>query len=130
MSKENTYIKPSKIHGLGLFASRDILEGEQIIQGRADYTKDTRSWIEWNKKKDPSYAFDFHYCMINHDPTPNTVRGKRMKVIASKNIKQDEEITENYFALPDKENPFLNVNIEKIVYDSRHGIVDEILKAF
>ncbi len=50
MNKPNTYIKPSKIHGLGLFAREDIKIITEIIQGEVDFDIDRKEWIKYNKK--------------------------------------------------------------------------------
>lgn len=116
----NTIIKPSEIHGLGLFADRDIQIGEEIIQAdHIDFSKNISDWIRYNKTaKKKSFAYNNGYCMINHSKTPNTKRGENSSIIACAIINKGEEITEDYFALPDNENPFYN-NIEESIYHYR-----------
>ena len=103
----NTFIKPSPIHGLGLFAVADILKGEVIIQGKANMNEFKAEWIHYNKKeKSPSVNFQYGFCMMNHSDAPNTHRDTEMIISASRDIKKGEEITEDYNKLPDTDNPF------------------------
>lgn len=109
MKDFNTHIKPSKIHGLGLFATYDIAIGEEIIQGFADFNNYQDEWIRYVKKwKVKSFAFNEGFCMVNHSDSPNTVRGNDRRIIACRNILIGDEITEDYNKLPDEENPFIN----------------------
>ncbi len=74
MTIRNAHIAQSKINGLGTFASSPIKKGTRII-------------------------YNFDRCMINHSDTPNSKRtGKTdaSSIIASRNIKEGEEITEDY----------------------------------
>lgn len=109
MRHNNTHIKPSPIHGLGLFATYDIAEGEEIFQGYADFNNFQDEWIRYVKKmKIKSYAFNEGWCMVNHSDKPNTERGEDNCIIAISNILIGDEITEDYNSLPDDENPFKN----------------------
>lgn len=111
----NTFIKPSKIHGLGLFAKCDIKKGQRIIQGLADFGY-YDEWITYVKKwKLTSFAHNNGYCMVNHSEEPNTKRGSNSEIIAAKDILSGEEVTEDYYALPDNENPFIN-SFEEFLY--------------
>lgn len=105
--KENSYIKPSKVHGLGLFASRDIRKGERIIHGGPNWSFQ-KEWIEYTKTaKERSLNFHDKYCMVNHSEAPNIIRkGKNLNMIACVDIKEGEEILEDYNKLPDEQNPF------------------------
>lgn len=129
--KANTFIKPSPIHGLGLFAKVDIAKGEKIVQGLADFDTYRDEWIVYVKKwKIKSFAHNNGYCMINHSKTPNTLRGKQMEIIASKNIKAGKEITEDYYKLPDDQNPFIGINLEKLLFYSKNNKNSKKLKEF
>jgi len=121
MENPNTFIKPSKIHGLGLFAKVDISSGEEIIPGSPDFTFQDE-WIVYNRShKIKSFALAHGYCMINHSKTPNAMRGQSMEfIIANIDIKVGEEITEDYYALPDNQNPFIGINLEKKVFDAKN----------
>ncbi len=117
----NTFVKPSSIHGLGLFAKVNIKKGDQILQGLAEFDKYIDEWIAYVKKwKIKSFAHNNGYCMINHCETPNTSRGKERRIYALVDIDKGLEITEDYYALPDNENPFIGINLEKIFYDIKH----------
>lgn len=118
--KENTFIKPSKIHGLGVFALTDISKGEEIIQGKADMDNYRDEWINYQKSKQVSFCYWQGYCMINHSETPNAERGGEYIILANRDIKADEEITENYNALPDEQNPFKSGWLERDYFRFKH----------
>lgn len=111
--KANTYIKPSQIHGLGVFAMQAIMKGESIIQGKADYKNYIGEWIRYNKRGQISRGFDKGFCMINHSDNPNSCRANNFSIIANRNIFKDEEITECYNQLPAYENPFVMKQYEE-----------------
>lgn len=118
----NTYIKPSPIHGLGLFAGRTIEKGEPVEQGEPDFDIARDEWITYNRTcKIKSFALLSGYCVINHSATPNTVRDEQLAVIALKTINKGEEITEDYNALLDNHNPFKNTPLEKIFFDYKYN---------
>lgn len=98
------YIGKSKIHGKGIFASKDIKKGEIIalIKGRVvnflvKNKKDAQHGPDWvgichNTWIDPAEPF----CYLNHSCNPNAgIKGK-VETVALKNIKKDEEITIDY----------------------------------
>lgn len=118
--KANTFIKPSKIHGLGLFADKEITKGEEIVQPlKPNLSRNIDEWILYVKThKLPSFALNCGYCMINHSENPNTKRYKEDAIRATRKINEGEEITENYYFLPDNENPFYNT-LEKIIYHAK-----------
>ena len=118
----NTFIKPSKIHGLGQFAKIDISKGEQIKQGLADFDRCRDEWIVYVKKwKTKSFAHNNGYCMINHSENPNTERIDDMGIVATKDIKSGDEVTEDYYALPDDENPFSGFSFEEAMFNCKHN---------
>lgn len=121
MSSANSFIKPSKIHGLGLFAKRDIIKGDRIIQGLADFSYD-KEWVPYVKKfKTKSFCYNNGYCMLNHSTEPNTKRGPEpeLGIIASRDICNGEEITEDYYKLSPDHNPFTSLNIEELVFQAK-----------
>lgn len=125
MEQVNTYVKPSQIHGLGLFASEDIKEGERIIHGNPDYSF-VEEWVRYKKtEKIKSFTLARGYCMINHSEEPNTHReGKDLHIIASRDIQKGEEITEDYYKLGDDHNPFeTHNNLEEFLWRCKEGIV-------
>ena len=98
------YIKESKIHGMGIFASKDILRGEIIgvIKGYIkNYIITNRKesffypdWIGLSKGRwiDPLPPFN----LINHSCNPNAgIKGTK-SVVAIKKIKKGEEISIDY----------------------------------
>lgn len=120
----NTYIYPSLIHGLGLFAAKDIEKGELIVQGSLNISLGDDAWLLYLKSnKRPSNQLIGGFCMINHCEAPNTVRvyvdGNEVgDVIASRNIKAGEEITEDYYQLPNAQNPFMLSEFYKALEDA------------
>lgn len=114
--RPNTYIKPSQIHGLGVFASRAIMKGESIFQGKADYKNYIGEWVRYNKTGKVSEGFTNGWCMINHSDHPNSCRGTEFhSILANRNIFKGEEITEDYFKLPSGENPFVMAQYKVIL---------------
>jgi len=75
-------IKPSKLHGLGMFATRDFKAGEFICPGRID------------GKRTPAGRF------INHSATPNTTTIKKengdLVAMSLEDISKGQEILINY----------------------------------
>ncbi len=107
----NTFIKPSTIHGLGVFASVDIKKGEVVEQGPADYDNHLDEWAAYmRKQKTRSLGFSRGWCLVNHSDTPNTARGENDTIVALRDIAIGEEITEDYNKLPEANNPFSFIN--------------------
>jgi len=99
------YIGESKLHGKGLFASRDIKKGEIIfiIKGKKI------NFLIHNKKQAKIAGFNWigfsknmwinpvHYGLYyNHSCEPNSAIKGRVTVVAIRNIKKGEEITFDY----------------------------------
>ncbi len=80
-------IKPSKIHGLGLFATEDIPEGTELGISHFEYkgTKD-------DLVRTPLGGF------VNHSYSPNADirQGRKRVLIVTKGIKAGDEITVDY----------------------------------
>lgn len=111
MLRVKTFIGPSAINGIGLFAAEDIPAGTVIweFSPTFDLVLDHPEHIA-----DPLYReFVFHHGyfdrflrrfivpgdnnrFINHSPTPNT-DDKRLDTVAARDIKAGEELTSNYF---------------------------------
>lgn len=118
---EYTYLKESKIHNKGVFASKKILKGTKLIEytgeliSKEEGTK--RSTLTHDAQKNDSskggvYIFDIdeendldgnvenNYAKyINHSCEPNCEfdgEGKKIWVNAIKEIKKDEELSINY----------------------------------
>ena len=98
------YISKSRIDGFGLFASKDIKNGETvaIIKGKLVHwvVKDMKTamygedWIGIKKNLwiDPAVPFKY----LNHSCHPNSAIKGAVTVVALKHIKQGEEITLDY----------------------------------
>ena len=88
-------VKDSKIHGKGLFAIRNIPEGEII--GTIDYkpVEIDGPYVLWvDDTLGIQVDCDLKY--INHNSKPNACYCEDLQVVALKNIKTDEEITHDY----------------------------------
>lgn len=121
------YIAPSKIHGIGVFALRDIEKGEKCYI----FPRTERTWYDltysdleklrpeireiilqrWPAIINGSYfqspLDDVWLCsFVNHSETPNY---KQSSDSALRNIKAGEEVTESYRVMFDAEKiyPFL-----------------------
>lgn len=119
----NMYCKPGKspIHGVGMFAIRDISKGTVIMPAK----NLTGTWktIEWAKdNRVPSgvvsmmqqyvssevYGDDYIFVprdpivdfpaqmLMNHSSSPNVQINYRNEIQAIKDIQEGEELTENY----------------------------------
>ena len=98
------YIGKSKVHGKGVFASRDIKKDEivSLIKGKivnwVVVDKKTSAygpnWIGCGKNKwiDPEPPFNY----LNHSCNPNIGRKGLRTIVALKNIKKGEEISIDY----------------------------------
>ena len=111
-----THIKNSPIHGIGLFASEDILKGTVIWKYEINF-----DYIISDKKKKTLPAItqefiEFFYYFkenvgwtilgdnarfINHSINPNTDSQEFFTTIANRDIKAGEEIFENYYHFND-----------------------------
>lgn len=107
-------IKPSKIHGRGLFATCDILEGTLlgVLDGQVipwDRYDEIRAQVgecspvlffEWNCLSETTLLvrpFRTKYSFINHSRTPNlTLVRNPLRIMATKPIKKGEEFTLDY----------------------------------
>jgi SET domain-containing protein len=108
-------LKPSKIHGVGLFAIRDIKKGTDIFPE----VEDIIIWIDKAKTKsvagqckqlyrdycvlkDNKYACPVSFNLItpswyiNHSSRPNLYLDNQYRVYASNNIKKGQELTLDY----------------------------------
>jgi SET domain-containing protein len=99
-----TIAKPSPIHGLGLFAARDIAVGETILdwtQCQEPLTEDAVQKLDAEQRKRVSIIgakmilFKPPACWINHSCEPNA-RGENGRDFALREIRQGEEITVDY----------------------------------
>lgn len=89
------YVENSKIHGKGLFASRDIKKGELIGEFKCKPSKKDGAHVLWiEENRGYKVLDDFKY--INHDNKPNAAYYDDFTVMAIKKIKKGEEITHYY----------------------------------
>jgi uncharacterized protein len=110
--------KSSLIHGIGLFADQDIPKGTQIwkfspaldleislsdFEKLSQYEKDYINFYGFLSKKTGNYHLSFdNVRFINHSKEGNvtidmSVDDIQYPLIASKDIKKGEEVTQNYF---------------------------------
>jgi len=113
-----TTTKQSLIHGLGLFADEDISKGTQIWKFSAgldlelkpedfdkltQYEKDFINFYGFRSKKTDSYHLSFdNVRFMNHSKEGNitidqTASDIEYPLITLRDIKQGEELTQNYF---------------------------------
>jgi SET domain-containing protein len=113
-------LMPSRIHGIGLFAIRDIKKGTDIFPD----IKEKIYWIDYTKIKPLSGSIKKlykDYCVIkdnkfgcprsfnainpswyiNHSSKPNLHIGGNYRVYASENIKKGYELTLDYSTFMD-----------------------------
>jgi uncharacterized protein len=89
------YVNDSKIHGKGLFASRDIKKGELIGEFKCKPSKIDGPHILWvEENKGFKVIDDFKY--INHHNKANAAYYDDFTIMAIKKIRKDEEITHYY----------------------------------
>lgn len=100
-----TVIKPSNIHGNGLFATEAITLGAELgeLDGQVipeSLHSKLRLTLEWNAIDDNVLLvrpYRTKYSYINHSRTPNLkLAGSPLKVIALRSISEGEELTLDY----------------------------------
>lgn len=99
-------LAPSPIHGIGVFAIRDIPEGTELAGGVEDYSRDGEADVlpEIHALMQDQHCFLEYFdvlpnpnrnvhlqCFMNHSDTPNS-NGK----VALRDIRKGEEVTENF----------------------------------
>lgn len=114
-----TYLKESKIHGIGIFSKEDIPKGKKIWKFHKGYDRnfsqeELLQLPEPIKKDIIKYGYKnkkdqrIVYCIdnakfFNHSSNPNTKETsenyKESYTVTIKNIKKNEELTCNYFEL-------------------------------
>jgi len=88
-------VRDSGIHGKGLFATIDIVEGDII--GSIEYKPVTEDgpyvlWVDQNT----GIQVDCELKYINHSASPNACYCEDLDVVALRDIKKGEEITHDY----------------------------------
>jgi hypothetical protein len=91
--------KASKIHGLGVFTARDIAEGEVFyevpVENILNWPKRRCAFIGNNRWVSDIFVLNY----VNHGCAPSAifdVSGEIPKLIATRDIGADEEITVDY----------------------------------
>ncbi len=88
-------VRPSGIHGMGLFASSDIPEGATIGLLEGKWVRKDGPHVLWiTKKKGFRVKNDMKF--INHADDPNAAYFDDLTVGALRDIRAGEEITHNY----------------------------------
>ncbi|MCX8167376.1 MAG: SET domain-containing protein [Candidatus Micrarchaeota archaeon] len=114
----DTYIAPSEIHGMGLFAGRDFAKGEVLtkldgmmlkeeefyrIRDSLEFLPDNVKnyiFMEWTAVEQERLLvrpFRTKYSFINHSRTPNLkINFDTLEVVTLTDIKKDTELTLDY----------------------------------
>lgn len=89
-------VKASKIHGKGLFATRNIKKGELIGKLKWKPAKRDGIYVLWTEDgtRPVRVMCDLKY--INHQKKANAEYTEALTVVATKGIKVGEEITHDY----------------------------------
>ncbi|PYJ84527.1 MAG: hypothetical protein DME22_12480 [Verrucomicrobia bacterium] len=102
MPHEQVYarIGRSKIHGVGVFAIRDIPKGTKIFP-------DDDSELIWGETYGPPNSFNLMTVAwyLNHSKTPNVGCDKDYTFFALRDIKKGEELTADYHTYNEFANP-------------------------
>lgn len=105
-----TEVKPSKIHGYGVFAKNDIPKGTIVWETKTGFDRmfskeHYRTLNEVQKEfvkrtfstcKDYFHSYCDYAILTNHSNNPNIVLLSDSNAIAAKNIKAGEELTQDY----------------------------------
>lgn len=88
-------VRPSAIHGLGLFATQPIAEGQIIGHLEGTFTSVDGPHVLWlDETRGMIVHNDLRY--INHHDQPNAAYYDDLTVCALRDIEPGEEITHNY----------------------------------
>ena len=88
-------IKPSHIHGMGLFAKKKIKQGEVIGSIKPKPAKKDGPHVLWVSESE-GYQVDGPLKYINHCIEPNACYYDDLTVVALQDIAAGDEITHNY----------------------------------
>ena len=97
-------VKKSKIHGKGVFASRNFKKGEIVVKWdiSRQLTKEEVDKLSENEKRYVAYMAGKYILMqpparyVNHSCDPNCGIKDKMSLVAMKSINVGEEITFDY----------------------------------
>lgn len=94
-SKITHIVKDSGIHGKGLFAAIDIIEGDIIGSIKFNPVNEDGPYVLWIDQ-DIAVKVDCELKYINHSTSPNACYCEDLDVVALKDINKGEEITHDY----------------------------------
>lgn len=89
------HVSESPIHGKGVFASRQINEGEILGILNTTPAKKNGSHVLWITE-DNKVRVHCNLRYVNHSESPNAVYYDTLEVVALRDIKKGEEITHDY----------------------------------
>ncbi len=124
MLRVKAYIAPSGIHGIGLFAGESISKGSVIWEFNAPI--DQRFKPEDVSRMSPAmktFLSRYAYCergtlvlcgdharFMNHSPEPSCGNDtSRQYTLALRDIREGEELTDNYTTMEDSWEPFKGI---------------------
>ncbi len=88
-------VAESSIHGKGVFAARQISEGEILGVLKTTPAKTNGSHVLWiTEDRKVRVHCDLRY--VNHSESPNACYYDTLEVVALREIKKGEEITHDY----------------------------------
>ena len=90
-----TYVAPSPIHGLGLFAAAFIPRDSVIGHLRGQACSRPGDYVLW-LSADEGFEVDGDLRYINHSDSPNACYYDDLSVVALRDILPGEEITHDY----------------------------------
>ncbi|MEM7624979.1 MAG: SET domain-containing protein [Planctomycetota bacterium] len=95
MSSPLFIVRPSGIHGLGLFANQFIPAGTELGTLKGEPTTDDGPYVLWlDETRGFRVENDLRY--INHDSEPNAAYYDDLTVAAIADIRPGQEITHHY----------------------------------
>lgn len=90
------YVKESHIHGKGLFAKRNIKQGQVIGYIKGTPTTADGPHVLWLNGTEEGVVVECDLKYINHNSNPNACYYDDLTVVALRDIEKDEEITHHY----------------------------------
>lgn len=93
---DTLYVKDSLIHGKGLFAKKNIKQGEILGYVKGTPTTIDGPYVLWLRGMEEGFVVECDLKYINHNSHPNACYYDDLSVVALRDIKKDEEITHHY----------------------------------